>query len=160
MKLKVVPLSVRDHLRSHSKLNWKPADKPHLKLRATDVASWGEFTFLFNPFASVYLILGSFHKQVHGGFNYEDFTYPQFVRAVWQMECEFGLSAKDLQLVRLEIGVNFEPSLPTADLIPCFIGHRTAFAKPMRYPAIGIRIRTPPVLLPRSRQGRAVPVTG
>lgn len=141
MKLKVGPIELREHLRRHPKLEWKPADKANQARRATEEAQWGEFTFLFNPYASVYQILGSFHKQVHGGENWEDFTYPQFAKAVKSLERDLGLSSKDLHLLRLEIGVNLKPLLPTADMVPCFIGHRTSLAKPMRHPAIGVHIK-------------------
>ncbi len=82
---------------------------------------------------------GSFHKEYHGGENWQDFTRTQFATAVQQVCIALGLHPANLYLSNLEVGVNIVPPLRTADVLGSIVLHRTQPPTPMRE-GVGIEI--------------------
>jgi hypothetical protein len=130
----------RQALRTHPQLRWTPPiyAVDHPPTGCTMVASWNEWTF-YGDGTTVLEIRGSFHKYYHGN-NLPDFTHAQFVEAVHSLCNAFQLFPGALHFLNLEVGVNITPPMPTRDLLPFVLFHRTQRPQAMRAPAIGIYI--------------------
>jgi len=77
-------------------------------------------------------MVGSFHKQHHGGANWQDFTFTQFVEVVTSVCIAFGLHPVNLALSNVEVGANIIPPIPTAKVLRSIVLHKTAAPIPMR----------------------------
>lgn len=137
-----IPIRGRDQqrLRTHPLLKWKYFGQDiegHPRFRA----KWGGFTFRGDA-NRCKSMAGSFHKYHHGGTNWQDFTFTQFVEAVTSVCINLGLP-RNLKLANVEVGVNIIPPIPTAKVLRSIVLHRTSHARPMDAPAQGVTICHP-----------------
>jgi hypothetical protein len=95
------------------------------------VGRWGAFTFHGDEIRCTRMV-GSFHKQHHGGTNWQDFTFTQFVEVVTSVCIAFGLHPVNLALSNVEVGANIIPPIPTAKVLRSIVLHKTAAPIPMR----------------------------
>lgn len=79
------------------------------------------------------ILHGSFHKYAHGGANWSDYTFTEFLATVADLCGTFDLDPHTLRLLQLEAGANVEPQLRTARMLQAIVCHRNGhpFA-PMR----------------------------
>jgi hypothetical protein len=131
----------RRALRDHPDLQW---ETPNLHLHypphgCSAVAEWSNGWVFFANDEEVMEIRGSLHKLYHGT-NWSDFTLAQCRRAVEQFCDHFGVFSGALALLNVELGVNVLPPIPTEDLLPRVLFHRTSRPVLMPAPAKGIII--------------------
>lgn len=129
----------QQRLRSHPLLSWKPNGVDTLG-RERYVARWGAFTFKGDASRCTQM-RGSFHHQCHGGENWADFTHAQFAEVVRAVCIALGLHSSTLRVANLEVGVNIIPPMPTPEVLPCVVLHRTQHPSRMDAPAIGLVIQ-------------------
>lgn len=127
----------QQRLRSHHLLRWT-AKGPGRDGCPRYTAKWGAFTFHGDGDRCTRMV-GSFHKQHHGGTNWQDFTFTQFVEVVTSVCITLGLP-RNMQLSNVEVGANIIPPIPTAEVLRCIIQHKTTAPVPFR-DGKGIEIR-------------------
>ena len=120
----------QQRLRTHHLLKWT-AKGPGRDGCPRYVARWGAFTFHGDAHRCTRMV-GSFHKQHHGGANWQDFTFTQFVEVVTSVCIAFGLHPVNLALSNVEVGANIIPPIPTAKVLRSIVLHKTAAPIPMR----------------------------
>lgn len=94
-------------------------------------ARWGAFTYHADETRCTRMV-GSFHNQYHGGTNWQDFTFTQFVEVVTSVCLDFGLHSSNLVLSNVEVGVNDIPPIPTANVLRSIMLHRGTLPIPFR----------------------------
>jgi hypothetical protein len=119
----------QQRLRTHHLLKWT-AKGPGRDGCPRYVARWGAFTFHGDAHRCTRMV-GSFHKQHHGGANWQDFTFTQFVEMVTSVCIAFGLHPVNLALSNVEVGVNIIPPMATAKVLRSIVLHKTAVPVPM-----------------------------
>ena len=119
-----IKLGERDQyrLRTHHLLQWK-ANGVDRNGEQRFIARWSGFTFKGNETRCTQ-IRGSLHKYYHGGTNWQDFTFPQFVEAVTSFCFALGIHDANLDLSNVEVGVNFIPPIPTANVLRSIVLHK------------------------------------
>ena len=127
-------------LRTHHLLKWTYKG-PGRNGCPRYTARWGAFTFHGDETRCTRMV-GSFHNQYHGGTNWQDFRFTQFVEVVTSVCTTFGLP-RNLALSNVEVGVNIIPPMATAEVLRSIVLHRTSHARPMDAPAQGITICHP-----------------
>lgn len=120
----------QQRLRTHHLLNWK-AKGTGRDGKPRYVARWGAFTFHGDADRCTRMV-GSFHKQYHGGTNWQDFTFTQFIEVVTSVCIAFGLHPANLVLSNVEVGANIIPPVATANVLRSIVLHKTAAPVPMR----------------------------
>lgn len=128
----------QQRLRGHHLLTWKTNGVDRTG-REKFVARLGAFTFKGDATRCTSM-RGSFHKEHHGGENWQDFTREQFAEVVASVCLALGLHPSALRLSNVEVGVNIVPPRPTSDVLRCIVLHRTQRPEPMRQ-GVGIEIR-------------------
>jgi len=134
-----VPITGRaqQRLRGHHLLTWKPNGVDRTG-REKFVARWGAFTFKGDATRCTSM-RGSFHKEHHGGENWQDFTREQFAEVVESVCLTLCLHPSALRLSNVEVGVNLIPPRPTSDVLRSIVLHRTQRPAAMRQ-GVGIEI--------------------
>jgi hypothetical protein len=120
----------QQRLRTHHLLKWT-AKGPGRNGCPRYVARWGSFAFHGDETRCTRMV-GSFHKQYHGGTNWQDFTFTQFVEVVTSVCIAFGLHPVNLALSNVEVGANIIPPMATAKVLRSIVLHKTAAPIPMR----------------------------
>jgi hypothetical protein len=120
----------QQRLRTHHLLKWT-AKGPGRNGCPRYVARWGSFAFHGDAHRCTRMV-GSFHKQHHGGANWQDFTFTQFVEVVTSVCIAFGLHPVNLALSNVEVGANIIPPILTAKVLRSIVLHKTAAPVPMR----------------------------
>lgn len=136
-----IPIRGRDQqrLRIHHLLNWT-AKGPGRDGSPRYVARYGNaFTFHGDETRCTRMV-GSFHKQHHGGTNWQDFTFTNFIEAVTSVCIPLGLHSANLGLSNLEVGANIIPPIETANVLRSIVLHKTTAPAPM-HEGQGIVIR-------------------
>lgn len=131
-KLRLTDLGTQQRVRTHHLLvdRWRYKGKGksgHDKY----TAKWNGWTFIGDA-TRCWAIRGSFHKFHHGGTNWQDYTFTQFLETVAALCDAFGLHPAGLSIATLEVGVNIVPSMPTRDVLRCIVLHKDKAPTPMR----------------------------
>ena len=131
-KLRLTDLGTQQRVRTHHLLvdRWRYKGKGksgHDKY----TAKWNGWTFIGDA-TRCWAIRGSFHKFHHGGTNWQDYTFTQFLGTVATLCDAFGLHPAGLFITTLEVGVNIVPPMPTPDVLRCIVLHKDKAPTPMR----------------------------
>ena len=130
VKLRIHPDAQR-RLRSHALLDrWRSRGQDKAG-NERHTAKWKGWTFTGDG-TRCWEIRGSFHKAHHGGTNWQDYTFTQFLQTVATLCDAFSLHDAGLTLAGLEIGANIIPPIPTAAVLRSIVLHKNATPAPMR----------------------------
>jgi hypothetical protein len=111
-------------------------------MNCTHIAVWGGWTFYANS-TEVMEVRGSFHCHYYGGTNWRPFHFIQFLATVEEFCNAFNVFGGELLIVNLEIGINVRPPIPTEDLFPLLLFHKTKVPGPMEGTDRGTEFRHP-----------------
>jgi hypothetical protein len=130
-KLRLNDPGTQQRMRSHHLLagRWRSRGQGkagHERFTAT----WNRWTFTGDA-TRCWEIRGSFHKVHHLGTNWQDYTFTQFLETVATLCDAFGLHPSGLIIATLEVGVNIVPPMPTPNVLPCIMLHKTKAPIPM-----------------------------
>ena len=136
-----IPARAQQRLRHHHLLNWKSQGPNKVDEEGWD-ARWEGFIFTGGTERCT-MMRGSFHKSSQGGTNWQNFTREQFTAEVERVCLALGLHDAELLLHggSVEVGVNVEPSMPVADLLPCIVMQDAWRTEKGKAPGIPQRMR-------------------
>ena len=120
-------------------MSWAPVNPyvDHVPQGCTAIADWRSGWKFYASDTEVLEIRGSWHKLRHGD-NWQDFTHAEYVEVLDEFCETFRLFDGALHFLNLELGVNVAPPVPTAELLPRVLFHRTTRPIQMDEPAVGL----------------------
>lgn len=129
----------RRALREHPALGWiAPNHHVHYPPNGcTAVAEWRNGWCFYADDTDVLEMRGSFHRLCHGD-NWQDFTQADYARTLQEFCDFFKLFEGSLVFLNIEFGLNVIPPVPTKEVLPRVLFHRTTRPVPMLPPANGI----------------------
>ncbi len=97
-------------------------------------AKYCGFRLLVNPTGRL-IGKGSIHKYKNQGrHNYDNYNFSELLEVIADLETDFGVEAETTKITRLEIGVNINPHIATADLLTAIMLHKSRAFNTIREP--------------------------